>query len=97
MGTALDMTLCFMFGFGNSAHMLAFSTAIVNGTMFILGGMMISRPGARIGLGREAGVAPASLDLAQFAARPLTIGLCLALAIALFMRETYPAKLSQPA
>jgi hypothetical protein len=34
------------------------SAAIVNGTMFILGGMMISRPGMRIGLGLEAGMAP---------------------------------------
>ena len=49
-----DILLCLVFGFGNSAHMLAFSTAadvvepkymatsaaIVNGTMFILGGIM---------------------------------------------------------
>src|SRR5690606_2871850 len=49
---ALDMALCFIFGFGNSAHMLAFSTAadvvkpsqigtsaaIVNGIMFLVGG-----------------------------------------------------------
>jgi hypothetical protein len=33
------------------------SAAIVNGTMFILGGM-ISGPGMRIGLGLEAGMAP---------------------------------------
>jgi hypothetical protein len=111
MGTALDMALCFLFGFGNSAHMLAFSTAadvvepenigtsaaIVNGTMFILGGMMISRPGVRIGLGLEAGVAPASLDMAQFAARPLMIGLCVALITAVFMRETCPPRTAQAA
>ena len=53
------MVLCFAFGVGNAAHMLAFSTAadvvrrsqigtsatIVNGIMFIVGGIMISRPG----------------------------------------------------
>jgi hypothetical protein len=58
MGASGDVLLCFFFGFGNSAHMLAFSTAadvvepkyigtsaaIVNGFMFILGGIMISRP-----------------------------------------------------
>ena len=68
------MVLCFAFGFGNAAHMLAFSTAadvvtpsqigtsaaIVNGIMFIVGGIMISRPGVRIGLGIEAGIDPTS-------------------------------------
>lgn len=109
MGAPVDVALCFLFGIGNSAHMLAFSTAgdvvepenigtsaaIVNGTMFILGGMMISRPGMRIGLGLEAGMAPASLDLAQFAARPLLIGICVAFVIAWFMRETYPAEFAR--
>jgi MFS family permease len=110
MGAPFDVAMSFLFGFGNSAHMLAFSTAgdvvepenigtsaaIVNGTMFILGGMMISRPGMRIGLGLEAGIGPASLELAQFAARPLIIGLCVAFVIASFMRETYPAKFAEP-
>jgi hypothetical protein len=31
------------------------SAAIVNGMMFVVGGIMISRPGVRIGLGIEAG------------------------------------------
>jgi fucose permease len=105
LGAAADTALCFLFGVGASAHMLAFSTAgdvvepanigtsaaLVNGTMFIVGGIMISRPGVRIGLGVEEGVAPASLELAQFAARPLLLGLCIAFMIALLMRETYPA------
>jgi predicted MFS family arabinose efflux permease len=106
LGAQVDMALCFIFGFGNSAHMLAFSTAgdvvepenigtsaaIVNGTMFIVGGIMISRPGVRIGLGLESGVTPGSLELAQFAARPLLIGVCVAFVIALLMRETYPTR-----
>ena len=105
MGAAADVLLCLLFGFGNSAHMLAFSTAgdvvepryigtsaaIVNGIMFILGGIMISRPGVRIGLGLEVGVVPGSLEMAQFAARPLLIGVSVAFVIALLMRETYPA------
>lgn len=103
---ALDMALCFAFGFGNAAHMLAFSTAadvvepkyigtsaaIVNGTMFIIGGVLISRPGMRIGLGLETGVAAATLEMAQFAARPLLVAVCLALLIAVPMKETYPVR-----
>jgi MFS family permease len=105
MGAAFDFALCFAFGFGNSAHMLAFSTAadvvepqnigtsaaLVNGFMFIMGGILISRPGLRIGLGLEAGVTPGSLEMAQYAALPLLIAICLAFVIALLMRETYPA------
>jgi sugar phosphate permease len=104
-GARIDMALCFAFGFGNSAHMLAFSSAadvvepkyigtsaaIVNGIMFILGGIMISRPGLRIGLGLEEGLEPASIELAQFASRPLILAVSIALVIALFMRETHPA------
>ena len=100
----LDMALCFLFGFGNSAHMLAFSTAadvvqpsqigtpaaIVNGMMFLVGGIMISRPGVRIGLGLDADLTPRSMELAQFASRPLLLGIIIALLIAVFMKETYP-------
>ncbi|WP_165418413.1 MFS transporter [Dyella amyloliquefaciens] len=102
---AFDMVLCFVFGLGNAVHMLAFSTAadvvakeyigtsaaLVSGIMSVVAGLMISRPGMRAASGLEQGVAPASLALAQFAARPLMAGLCLALIIALLMRETYPA------
>ncbi|WP_105102183.1 MFS transporter [Microbulbifer pacificus] len=105
IGATFDMFLCFAFGFGNSAHMLAFSSAadvvepenigtsaaIVNGIMFIVGGIMISRPGMRIGLGQAEGLTPASTELAQFASRPLLLAILIALLIAMFMRETYPA------
>lgn len=105
-GAALDMALCFAFGFGNAAHMLAFSTAadviepkyigtsaaIVNGTMFIAGGILISRPGMRVGLGLESGVAAGTLEMAQYAARPLLVAVTLALLIALLMKETYPSR-----
>jgi MFS family permease len=98
------MVLCYAFGVGNAAHMLAFSTAadvvkpsqigtsaaIVNGIMFIVGGIMISRPGVRIGLGIEAGIEPKSLALAQSAALPMMVAIVVALAIACAMRETYP-------
>jgi MFS family permease len=98
------MVLCFAFGVGNAAHMLAFSTAadvvkpdqigtsaaIVNGIMFIVGGIMISRPGVRIGRGIEAGIEPKSLALAQYAVLPLMVAIVVALAVALLMRETYP-------
>jgi MFS family permease len=105
-GPELDMALCFAFGFGNSAHMLAFtsaadvvepknigtSAAIVNGIMFIVGGIMISRPGLRVGMGQAEGLEAASIELARFAARPLMLAISLALVIALFMRETHPAR-----
>ena len=79
VGSAFAIIFCFIFGFANAAHMLAFSTAadvvspsqigtsaaIVNGIMFIVGGIMISRPGVRIGMGIEAGIEPKSLEIAR--------------------------------
>jgi len=48
----------------------------VNGIMFIVGGIMISRPGVRIGSGIEAGIESKSLELVQYAARPVDSGDC---------------------
>lgn len=104
VSATLAIILCFIFGFANAAHMLAFSTAadvvkpsqigtsaaIVNGIMFIVGGIMISRPGVRIGWGLEAGIEPKSLALAQYASWPLIAALVLALALCFYMKETYP-------
>jgi MFS family permease len=104
VGTGLGMALCFAFGFANAAHMLAFSTvadvvapsqigtsaAIVNGLMFIVGGVLIARPGVLGSRAIEAGIQPGTLELAQIAARPLMLGLAVALVIALVMKETYP-------
>jgi MFS family permease len=98
------VALCFIFGFANASHMLAFSTAadvvqptqigtsaaIVNGLMFIVGGILISRPGVRIGLGLDAGIEPKSLELAQYAALPLLIALALSIVLCLVMKETHP-------
>jgi hypothetical protein len=95
MGAAMAIALCFIFGFANASHMLAFSTAadvvqpsqigtsaaIVNGIMFIFGGILISRPGVRSGLGLEAGYTPKSLDLAQYASLPLITALFVAIAL----------------
>jgi hypothetical protein len=58
--------------------------------MFIVGGLMISRPGLRSGLGLELGIEAGSPQMAQFASRPILLGVCAAFVIALFMRETYP-------
>jgi hypothetical protein len=66
------------------------SAAIVNGIMFLVGGIMISRPGVPICLAIEARIVPKSLELAQYAARPLMVAIVLALAIASAMGETYP-------
>jgi MFS family permease len=104
VGSAGALILCFIFGFANASHMLAFSTAadvvrphqigtsaaIVNGLMFIAGGILLSRPGTRIGWGLEAGLEPKSLDLAQYASLPLTVALVVALIVSILMRETYP-------
>ncbi|HZP68536.1 MAG TPA: MFS transporter [Pseudolabrys sp.] len=104
LGSTAALVLCFIFGFANASHMLAFSTAadvvkphqigtsaaVVNGIMFIVGGILISRPGVRIGWGLEAGIEPKSLELAQYAGLPITVALVLALVISIVMKETYP-------
>jgi sulfite exporter TauE/SafE len=104
LGLAGAMIACFAFGVGNAAHMLAFSTAadvvrpnrigtsaaIVNGIMFVVGGIMIQRPGVRVGAGIEAGMQPGTLELAQHAGRPLMLAILIALGFALVMRETFP-------
>ena len=104
LGTTLAIILAFIFGFANASHMLAFSTAadvvlpsqigtsaaIVNGIMFIFSGILISRPGVRIGLGIDAGIEPKSIDLAQYASWPLLVALVIALVLSFFMKETYP-------
>ena len=53
-------------------------------------GILISRPGVRIGWGLEAGIEPKSLELAQYAGLPITVALVLALVISFLMKETYP-------
>jgi cyanate permease len=104
ISSTLAIVLCFIFGFANASHMLAFSTAadvvqpsqigtsaaIVNGIMFIFGGILISRPGVRIGWGMEGGIAPKSLELAQYASLPILIALVGALVLSFVMKETYP-------
>ena len=104
IGTPLAAILCFAFGVGSASHMLAFSTvadvmtpgqigtsaAIVNGITFIVGGILISRPGVRIGWGLDAGIEPRSLELAQYASWPLLAALAIAFALPFFMNETYP-------
>lgn len=105
LGNTVDLALCFIIGFANANHMLAFSSAadvveprqigtsaaIVNGAMFIIGGIMISRPGVRVDRAIEAGIEPGTMDLLQYAALPLIIALALALVLSLAMKESYPA------
>jgi hypothetical protein len=43
----------------------------------------------------EAGIEPKSLELAQYAVRPLMLAVVVALAIAFFMRETYPRNVAR--
>jgi predicted MFS family arabinose efflux permease len=93
----------FLFGFGAAAHMIAFaaasdvvkpeligtSAAIVNGTMFLVSGLFIARPGQIAGALRAAGE-PVSLALAQRSLLPLALGLGAALVVAALIRESYP-------
>jgi hypothetical protein len=73
-----------------SPNRIGTSAAIVNGIMFLVGGIMIQRPGVRVGSGIEAGFQSGTLTLAQYAASPLMSALIVALVLAFFMRETYP-------
>ena len=104
IGRGLAIMLCLTFGFASASHMLSFSTvadvmkpsqigtsaAIVNGITFIVGGILISRPGVRLGWGIDAGLEPKSLALAQYASWPLLAALVIALALPFYMKETYP-------
>lgn len=97
------MALCFIYGFGAAAHMLAFSTAgdvvppeligtasaIVNGVMFLVSGVLISLPGQIVAHQSAEGL-QASMQTAEIAGSPITIGLALAFVLAALMRETYP-------
>jgi MFS family permease len=104
VGRGLAIVLCLTMGFASAGNMIAFSTvadvvkhtqigtsaAIVNGITFLVGGILISRPGVRIGLGIDTGIEPKSLELAQYASWPLLAVLSIALVLALSMKETYP-------
>jgi MFS family permease len=104
VGRGLAIVLCLTMGFASAGNMIAFSTvadvvkhtqigtsaAIVNGITFLVGGILISRPGVRIGLGIDTGIEPKSLELAQYASWPLLAVLAIALVLALSMKETYP-------
>jgi MFS family permease len=104
LGTGIDLALAFIFGLANASHMLAFSTAadvveprqigtsaaIVNGIMFIVGGIMISRPGVRVDRAIERGIEKGTMDLLQYAAVPLILALAIAVVVGFAMKETYP-------
>ena len=106
LGIEMDLVLCFLFGFANSLHMLCFSTtadvvkpeqigtsaAIVNGIMFIISGLMIEAPGARIVQGVAIGIPRGTMEMVQFAGLPLVIVLCIPLILSFTLKETYPAK-----
>lgn len=108
LGTTASIGLWFAFGFGAASHMLAFSmagdivapaqigtsAAIVNGTMFLVGGILIARPGV-IASKEIASGAPVTLELAETAARPFAIGLVIALVLFLVIRESYPPPMTQ--
>ena len=71
------------------------SAAIVNGLMFLVGGVTMARPGVRTGWALAGGLEPQSLAVAQYALWPLLAALISALLIAVLMKETYPRSSSQ--
>ena len=104
LGVELDLVLCFIFGFANASHMLSFSTAadvvqpsqigtsaaVVNGLMFIVGGLMIDAPGMRIGQGIAEGIPRGTMEMVAFAGLPLVVVLAIATVLAFLIKETYP-------
>jgi MFS family permease len=99
---AATMALWFVFGFGAAAHMLAFSAAadvvkveligtsaaIVNGTMFLVSGLLIARPGQLAE--RFAAQAAAAPEVAVRAALPLELALVAALVLVVLIKESHP-------
>lgn len=98
MTSMLAMILYFIFGLGNSGHMLNFTAAadnvspqligtsasIVNGSMFILGGIMMGLPGKVLASTQEL------LPDYQNAMLVCVIALFIALIISFFIKESYP-------
>jgi MFS family permease len=96
------ITCWLIFGFGAAAHMLAFSAAgdvvkleligtsaaIVNGTMFLVSGLLIARPGQLA----ERFASSTTIDVAHRAMLPLELGLVLALIMLALMRESHPRR-----
>ena len=103
LGTGATLALCFLFGVGAAAHMLAFSTAgdivpprligtsaaIVNGIMFLTSGLLIAIPG-QIATREVVAGTPVSMLVVEMAGKPLLVGLLTALVLSLTMKETYP-------
>jgi sugar phosphate permease len=103
LSSAVAIVLWLAFGFGAAAHMLAFSAAsdavdlgqigtsaaIVNGTMFLVSGILIARPG-QIAADLVGSGSPAAIEVAQRAILPLELGLLAALVLAGLIRESYP-------
>ncbi|MFI5391242.1 MAG: MFS transporter [Bacteriovoracales bacterium] len=108
LGIYFDLFLCLIFGFANANHMLTFSTssdvvnphqigtsaAIVNGIMFIVGGLMIQAPGSRVVTGIEEGLKQGTMEMAAFAGLPLVIVLGVSIILAFILKETYPKRSS---
>lgn len=105
-GNGVLMLLCFLFGVGAAAHMLAFSSAadvvgptrigtasaLVNGLMFLVGGALISRPSIRIIDAFSFGLSR-DIEGARYVALPLVLGLVMAIILIAALKETYPHRL----
>jgi hypothetical protein len=74
---------------------IGISAAIVNDTMFLVGGLLIARPGNIAGDLLASG-APVTLELTQRSIRPLELGLAIALLLASLIRESHPKASATP-
>lgn len=70
-------------------RLIGTAAAIVNGIMFLTSGLLIAIPG-QIAAREAAAGTPISMLLVEMAGKPLLIGLAVAFALSLVMKETYP-------
>ena len=74
-------------------HQIGTSAAIVNGIMFIVGGLMIQAPGSRVITGMEEGIKRGTMEMAAYAGLPLVIVLGVSIILAFILKESYPKDL----
>ena len=105
IGSFAAIVLCFVFGFANATHMLAFSTAadvvrpdqigtsaaIVNGIMFIVGGILIAVQACASASAWMPGLNRVR-SISRNLPAAIIVALVIALVVACLMRETFPKR-----
>jgi len=70
-------------------ELIGAASAVVNGVMFLFGGVLIALPGQIVAREESAGM-PVSMLMGELAGTPVAIGLALAMLIVACVRESYP-------